>query len=114
MHELGVTRKLIELIVRECKKTEIKSPKQVVLELGVLTTYTEESLRFYFDLMKKEESILRVTKLVVHKVPIHYSCKKCGKESIVRKICHFSCSGCGSNEINIIAGRELLLKSIEE
>lgn len=113
MHELAVTMELIELIVRECKKNEIENPRQVVLELGELTTYTEESLKFYFDLMKEEEAALRKTKLVIKKVPICCSCRKCGKESILREIRQGCCPECGSNEISIISGRELVLKSIE-
>lgn len=113
MHELAVTRELVGLILRECKKIEMKNPRQIVLELGELTTYTEESLRFYFDMLKMDEPTLRKTKLVIKKIPICCSCRKCGKESILREILQGRCPGCGSDEIGIVSGRELVLKSIE-
>lgn len=63
MHELEITRELISMIKAECKKHGL-SPRRAVVTVGELTSYKEEPIIYYFNLLKDEE--LRYTELSIN------------------------------------------------
>ena len=42
MHELAITKQLIESVVSECKLKRIRFPKKIVTELGTFTSYEKD------------------------------------------------------------------------
>ena len=109
MHELSITQELIRKILKESKY-----PKKVVIELGDLTSYKKEPLLFYFDALKKDEERLKDAKIQIIQVPGKILCKGCNKESLTGYAVMLFCPECKSPDIEIIAGKDVLLKEIYE
>jgi hydrogenase nickel incorporation protein HypA/HybF len=113
MHELSATNHLIELISNECQINKIKSPKKIIVELGMLTTYKKDPILFYFDLIKKDIKLLKNSKLVIKEVKGKILCNKCKKESVINEAIMIFCQKCNSGDVEIINGKDLILKEID-
>ncbi|MEM0467091.1 MAG: hydrogenase maturation nickel metallochaperone HypA [Candidatus Thermoplasmatota archaeon] len=113
MHELPLTTNLIQMVVTECRKRNIARPKKIVVDLGMFTSYSKDSLVFYFDLLKQQELILKESTLYIHEVPGKIVCKQCRKKSIIHDVCMLVCPKCYSTDVTIEQGKEVILREIE-
>jgi hydrogenase nickel incorporation protein HypA/HybF len=112
MHELAVTKSLIESIKQEIKKHGIKKPKQIVLELGSLTGYMSDSISFYFDNLKHEVPELKDAELKIHNVDAKVECKDCRKEGKVEDCCLIMCPVCDSTNVEVVEGKDFILRKV--
>ncbi len=113
MHELGATKTLVDLIVEECRKQGIERPISAVVEVGALTTYSPESIKFYFDALKNGNPVIDKTELETITVGAEVVCRKCGKKSILDDPWFIICPECDCREVDIVSGRDLTLKQIK-
>lgn len=113
MHELSVTTQLMNITIKECIKNKA-NPNKIIIELGELTTYKEEPLKYYFSILKKEEKyiLLKNTKLKINKTPGKLNCKKCNKTSKITDPRMILCPLCNSSKVDITDGKDLKIKTI--
>ena len=102
MHELDITKSLVKAIEKYSKE-----PKEVIVELGVLSTYSKEPILFYFENFKKGD-----TKLVINEIPGKLHCKDCQKHSEVDNALMMMCPECESINIDVIDGKDVKIKEI--
>ena len=114
MHEASVVRNLIEIILEECHKENLEHPNKILLELGELTNYKKEAIEFYFDLTKKEYSVLSFVALEIIVIPGEVECLDCKKTSIITEKFMIFCPECNSSNVNVIKGRDFVIKDIKE
>jgi hydrogenase nickel incorporation protein HypA/HybF len=107
MHELGITREVVEIV---CRKAEGRRVVRVVLEIGRLTVVLPDAVRFCFELCC-EESVAEGAKLEIVEIPARARCRSCGAE-IVRDQ-PFGMCPCGSCDLEWLAGDELRVREIE-
>jgi hydrogenase nickel incorporation protein HypA/HybF len=112
MHELGVTKSIIEMIERECNAKGIRNPKKAVVEIGALTTYLPDSIMFYYDLLKAETPAVSGMKLELVDVKARIVCQKCKAESIIDDPYFIICPKCKSAKFKITGGKDIVLKEI--
>jgi Zn finger protein HypA/HybF involved in hydrogenase expression len=67
MHEWRITESLIEEITGHARENGIHRVNRVKITLGEDSHITEDSIRFCFDELKKDEAMLRETVLEIHK-----------------------------------------------
>ena len=113
MHELSATNNLIQMVLTECAKRKITHPQKIVIDLGSFSSYSKDSLLFYFDILKHDEPLIRKTKLIINEVPGKITCKKCKKQHTVEDACMMFCPECHSGDIMVLSGKEFMLKEIE-
>jgi hydrogenase nickel incorporation protein HypA/HybF len=111
MHELSITKQMIELITQECIERKIK-PSKIITELGSLCTFKKESVLFYFDVLKKEYPIIENSELAVNEIKGKVKCNKCLKESDIDDEIMLLCPLCDSCDVEIIDGKEFIIKEI--
>ena len=61
MHELAITKQVIQDIMDVVKEKKIEKVKRVVVEVGKLTTYKVEPIKYYFNQLRKEHPQLKKT-----------------------------------------------------
>jgi len=107
MHELSLIQGVVETI------TDRLGPRRVVmvrLEIGKLSGVVVDSVRFCFDLVVAGTS-LEGARLEVLEPGGRARCRDCAVE--------FRCDDpillcpCGSSDVEVLAGRELLIKAVE-
>ncbi|MBN1157102.1 hydrogenase maturation nickel metallochaperone HypA [Candidatus Woesearchaeota archaeon] len=112
MHELSITKKLIEMIEKEAKQNKIKTITSVTVELGSLTSYKKEPLSFYFDALKKESALIKKTKLIVNEIKGRLKCESCGEESTIEEPYMIFCPECESYNVGIVKGKDFKILNI--
>ena len=111
MHELAITQSMLDLVLEQAKKAEAKEVERVNLVVGEMTGVVDECVQFYFTLLSKG-TIAEGAALSFKMVPATARCRGCDK-SFQPKEFDWACPHCGNHSVEIIAGRELFVESIE-
>jgi len=68
MHEFVVTKELVDAALEACRTNEAKRLRRVIVQVGTYTSFREEPIQYYFNLMKKDIAELANAELVVNMV----------------------------------------------
>lgn len=110
MHELTIARNIIDIVVSEAEKSGRRIVRQVNLEIGLLAGIEYESLSFALEALKKG-TVMDSASFIIEKPCGAGKCNDCGFEFTIEEFLG-SCSSCGSQDLDIIRGSELKVKSI--
>jgi hydrogenase nickel incorporation protein HypA/HybF len=113
MHEHNITNAVVHTIIHECEDHNLKNPKKITVELGLLTSYKKDSLLFYFEGIKKDIATLKDAELNIIEIPGKIKCKKCKKESIVEPSPLILCPLCQSANVKVLQGKDVVIKDIK-
>lgn len=111
MHELAVTEEILSLVLDEAQKSNATKVKHVKLIIGEMTGIVNDSVLFYFNEIRKG-TIAEEARLSFKRVPAAGRCRDCGHDFEVKDFV-WACPSCGSLNIDITAGKELYVESIE-
>lgn len=111
MHELAITQSMLELVLEEAGKAGGKKVEKINLTIGEMSGVVDESVRFYFEFFSKD-TIANGATLSFQRVPMQARCRNCG-ELFIPKEFDWSCPHCQSSQMEIVAGNELRVESIE-
>ncbi len=107
MHELAVTRSLLNQVLAEAKKEPGRHVVRINLLVGREAGVVPGCVQFYFDRMKAGTAAETAT-LEFRTVPLVLRCPKCGREfSELTDIC--SCNA----GAEVVSGQELVVESLE-
>lgn len=108
MHELSLAASVLEIALRHAAGRRVT---KVQLEVGALWQAAPSALTFSFEVVAQgtyaEGAVLEIAA-----IPIRGVCRRCG---IVNELHEFPllCPSCGSFDLDIVAGEELLVASLE-
>ena len=111
MHELAVTQSMFELVMEQAQKVGAKKVGRINLVVGELSGIVGDCVEFYLDLLSRG-TIAEGAELSFIMVPLKARCRNCCK-SFEPKELDWACPYCGNVGMEIEAGRELFLESIE-
>jgi hydrogenase nickel incorporation protein HypA/HybF len=111
MHELSITQNMFDLVLEHAEKADAKQVSRINLVIGEMTGVVEQCVQFYLDFLSKG-TIVEGATLSCRMVPLKAQCRDCGKTFELKEF-DWTCPHCGSNNIEIIAGNELFVESIE-
>lgn len=111
MHELAITQSMLNLVLEEVEKAEAGKVGKINLVIGEMTGVVSECVRFYFDFLSKGTPADGAA-LAFSLVPTRARCRDCGKLFEVEEF-DWTCPRCHSNNMEIVAGKELFVESIE-
>ncbi len=113
MHELSVIQSVLDIVIDYATKANAKQVKQINLEIGELSGFIPEWIQNYFDFVSKD-TISEKAKLNIKQIPAKFKCLECKKEFGIKKgKLEFICPKCKSKDVDLLQGREYLIKSIE-
>jgi hydrogenase nickel incorporation protein HypA/HybF len=110
MHEISVTESILEIALRHARQADARAVTDLHLVIGELSTIVDESVQFYWDIVA-EGTAAAGSKLHFRRIPGCLSCRTCGHTYSPRE--DLPCPACAGIEIDIIAGEEFYLESIE-
>jgi len=111
MHELSVTQGILDIVIDEAQKHNVKHISSIKLIVGNLCGVMPQLIQDYFDLLTVSTAA-EGAKLIVEKVPAAIKCEECGEESIIDKF-RLKCPQCDSINVKIITGKEFYIDSME-
>lgn len=108
MHELALAEAIAAIVEghaggRRVEKVEVK--------VGHLRQVVPDALAFGFELVVKGTA-LEGAELEIERVPTLIACRMCAAESVTTGF-PFSCSACGSSDVELVAGDELVVDTLE-
>ena len=122
MHEFSITCSMLDLVLAETRNHGAKRINRIRLLLGEGGSVVPDSVRFYFDEMKKDTAAAEA-ELEFTTVPLRIRCPKCGKEwgmspkglspdwdcpqDPFKGMCDCNAGG------EVISGQELVIESID-
>ena len=111
MHELSVTRSMLDIVLEQANKAEAREVTSVNLIIGEMTGVVGDCVQFYFSLLSKG-TIAENAVLNCEMVPPSARCRTC-KKTFQPAQYDWTCPHCGNMGMDIEAGNELFVESIE-
>ena len=103
MHELAITKEILDIVLEYAGNNKAKSVESIDIELGQLSTFDEESIRFYFEYLSKD-TVAEGAELIFNRIPANAQCKKCGRDFEPEELFFSRCPFCESTEYKIESG----------
>ncbi len=111
MHELPVTQNILEIALRHAKAANASRIMSINIVIGELASIVDDSIQFYWDIISSD-TIAEGAKLNFNRINAEFECKVCGERYNLQGN-ELVCPDCGSLQIDIIAGKEFFLESID-
>ena len=108
MHELAISSAVLESVLRHAEGRRVTSVK---LRVGHLRQVVPDSLEFYWDIVTRE-GICEGSVLEQEVIPARLACTACAREWEI-ELPVFRCPSCGGADVEVAAGDELEVESIE-
>jgi len=102
---------MFDLVLRQAEKAEAKKVGKINLVIGEMTGIVGDCVQFYFDFLSKG-TLAEGAVLSFVTIPPKARCRDCGKTFEIIEF-DWACPYCQSNSMEIIAGKELFVESIE-
>jgi hydrogenase nickel incorporation protein HypA/HybF len=107
MHELSIASAVVATVERHAEGRPVTV---VNLRVGALRQVVPSSLEFHFGFVARE-TVCDGARLAIEVVPATLRCSACGEEWELEQAL-FRCA-CGSTQVEVVAGNELEVESIE-
>ena len=120
MHELAMTKQIVENVLEEAKTHDSKKVAEVHLTIGKLTFLGAEQIRFSYDILTKD-TIMKNSKLIITEQNGVIECQSCEFKGPVPfeddpayhvPIPTLRCPKCGESA-KIVEGKECTITSIK-
>jgi hydrogenase nickel incorporation protein HypA/HybF len=116
MHELSITKSILDWACLYAEKAQAQKVVTIVLRLGALRDIKKEWLQHYFKYISRG-TIAEKAEILVMVNPIVCRCRDCGKEFEVDQDClageEIFCPDCQAPNYTLISGTEFLIDGIE-
>lgn len=113
MHEISLVQGLFQQLAELARQNKMSKVVTVTMEIGPLSGVVEDSFRFGFDILSKEDELLRDAELILNSTSVTYRCTGCNtphEGCIERPDC---CTKCGETFLIAEGGDELILQKVE-
>jgi hydrogenase nickel incorporation protein HypA/HybF len=108
VHELSIAQSIVAVAERHAAGRPVR---RVELRVGHLRQVVPSALEFAFGLVAAD-TLLDGAELAIEEVPARGRCRACGAETTMAGF-PLACSACGGLDVEILAGEELLVDSLE-
>jgi hydrogenase nickel incorporation protein HypA/HybF len=114
MHELQVTEKILDIVLRHAKANSVNKVLSIQLKIGDLSDLENEWVQRYFDYLSKD-TIAENAQLKIERTPVVMKCDSCSNsfEVNIKEIKEIECPDCGHKKCSLISGRDYYIKDME-
>ena len=113
MHEYSITRSILDILDKIAKENKVKKVKRINFEISSIAHIEPDSIKFYYDFLTKENSVLKSANLKFKKKKPEIECEDCKKTYEVDNFFISECPKCSSKKIKIADYEELKIVSVE-
>ncbi len=111
MHELSIAQSIVTQLEQTVAAEKAVRVVRVDLAVGALSGVDPEALRFVYP-VATDGTVAAASELVIEEVPSSVHCNACGSDT-TPCFPFFVCEECASRDVNVLSGRELLIRSLE-
>ena len=107
MHELSIAQSVVDAV---CERAAGRAVRSIRLEVGALTAVVPDAMRFCFDLVT-DGTLAEGARLDIDLRPGATHCRSCGADAEMADA--IPLCPCGSADVDVVAGRDLRILSME-
>ncbi len=111
MHEMALSRGLVDLIVERAAAEQVTQVTRVFLEIGALSHVAPEAITFCFDVVSRG-TVAEGAKLEIARPPGRAWCAGCAREITIAARDE-PCPECGGHGWMVTGGEELRVTELE-
>ena len=111
VHELAVTQGVLDIALEKAEEVRATRITGINLVIGEMSSTVDDCVQFYFDFLS-QDSIASSATLSFERIPIKLRCRQCG-HSFTPDSPPWNCPQCHHWDMEILAGQELYIDSIE-
>ena len=111
MHEQSIVESLLTLALRNAEQAQAEHIIGINVVVGELSGVVEDAVNFYFNFLARD-TIANGATINYKRVPVKMRCRGCRTVFEPERL-DLHCPECDGQEVDIIAGRELYLESLE-
>lgn len=111
MHEVAIVSDMFRIIDEVAKKEKLTRIDKIYFSIGKMLQVVPDLFRFAFD-SAKEHTIASDAEIEIEFLPVRMRCVDCSYEFEVEEH-KFCCPNCEGTNLDLIQGKELLIKSIQ-
>jgi len=108
VHELAIAQSVVRIAEAHAEGRPVVG---VNLKVGHLRQVMPSALRFSFQLAS-QGTALDGAELRIEEVPAAARCRSCSLQTVLEAF-PFECAECGGSDLELVAGEELLVESID-
>lgn len=114
MHELPVTRSILDIVLRHGELQGVRRVFAVDISIGALSDLEAEWIQSYFDRLARG-TVAEGAELRVRRSPLIFRCSECSGDFPVSReaLDSAACPACGSQEASVVAGKGYTVESME-
>ncbi len=109
MHELSICSSIADIAARHAAGRPVSV---INVRVGQLRQIVPATLVYCWSLVSEGTS-LAGSRMAVETVPARIRCRACARTADVGDHPDFGCAECGSTDVEIVAGEEFLITSLE-
>jgi hydrogenase nickel incorporation protein HypA/HybF len=111
MHEVGITRSIIEICEENAARQGARFIHSVTVEIGALSGVVPEAVEFCFEACSKG-TLVEGARLIVERIPARGRCPDCHTECAMDTYT-YACPSCDGPVLQRVQGDELRVKEME-
>jgi len=112
MHEYSITSSIIEILEDIGKKNNLDRIKKINFLISPAASIEPESVRFYFQYLTEDNSLLKQAELLFEKSELNVKCLSCNNEFKCKEFKPL-CTECGSSNVLFQETDEIKIVSVE-
>ena len=109
MHELSICASIADIATRHAAGRPVRV---INVRVGQLRQIVPDTLVYCWGLLS-EETPLAGSRIIVETVPARIRCRSCERTADLGDLPSFACAACGGIDVEIVAGEEFLITSLE-
>ena len=110
MHEFSIATQLMKQVLAVAEENQLAAVEEVELEIGALQMIVPEALEMAFEALRVD-TCAAGARLVQRETPVKARCNECD-HLFEAEIDQFQCPQCKKADIEVEAGRDIILKSV--
>lgn len=111
MHEVGITRSLVEIAEEHVRTAGHSKVLSVSVDIGDLSGVVAEAVEFCFDAVVRG-TLLEGSRLIINRIPGAMRCRDCQEEFPADNYT-LECPQCGGFLLDFTQGKELRMTELE-
>ena len=113
MHEISLVQGLLQQLHDIARQHKTSRVLKVTMVVGPLSGVVVESFQFGFDILTKEDDLVRDAELKIIIPEVVYRCSGCGAEYTTSGGRPERCESCDDNLLYTEDGNDLILQQVE-
>lgn len=113
MHEISLVQGLLRQLAQLAEQNQMTRVVTITMDIGPLAGVVIDSFRFGFEILAKEDPLVRDARLIINTTPVTYRCTQCNFTEQTKGDKPDGCPKCGDLFLLTEGGDELILNKVE-